>query len=88
MLSINECIILINECFEKSSIKPPINVGLLNMNLSEVDLCLDCVSNILCDEGFDENSEPNYYGIQLEIVIDFLNHIRYSIVDGIDFNWD
>ena len=51
------------------------------MSLCEVDLCLDCISSILCDEGFDENSEPNLYGLQLENVIDYLSHIRFSIVD-------
>lgn len=88
MLKQNECIELINECFLKSNISPPVNIGSPYMSLSEVDLCLDCVSNILCNEGFEESSEPNGYGLKLEIVIDYLSRIRFSMVDGIEFVWN
>lgn len=88
MLNKNECISLIRECFKKSEISPPENVGIPNMSLSQVDLCLDCVANILCNEGFEEDSKPNSYGLKLENVIDYLSHIRFSIIDGIDFVWE
>jgi len=87
LLNINECILMIKECLKKRNIELTVNLGLPNMNLCEVDLCIDCVSSVLCDEGFNDNYEPNTYGLQLEEVIDYLNHIRYSIVDGVEFAW-
>jgi len=87
LLNINECILMIKECLKKRNIELTVNLGLPNMNLCEVDLCIDCVYSVLCDEGFNDNYEPNAYGLQLEEVIDYLNHIRYSIVDGVEFAW-
>ncbi len=88
MLTKNECIFLINECFKKKGLSPFKNIGSPVMNLYEVDLCIDCVSNVLCDEGFSKNSKPNSYGLKLETVIDYLSRIRFSIVDKIEFVWE
>ena len=87
MLTKNECVSLIEECFRKKKISPPKNVGLSSMNLSEVDQCIDCVSDVLCNEGFDKKSNPNSYGMDLETVIDYLSRIRFSIVDKVEFAW-
>lgn len=88
MLSKNECILLIGECFRKKGVSLPKNAGSPLMNLSEVDLCIDCASDILCNEGFEKDSQPNLYGLKLETVIDYLSRIRFSIVDDIEFVWD
>lgn len=84
MLEKNECIFLISECFEKKGLRLVDNIGSPLMNLSEIDLCIECVSDILCDEGFDKKSKPNSYGLKLESVIDYLSHLRFSIVDNTD----
>jgi hypothetical protein len=88
MLSKKECILLIEECFRKKGVSPPKNAGSPLMNLHEVDLCIDYVSDVLCNEGFKKNSQPNSYGLKLETVIDYLSRIRFSIVDDIEFVWD
>lgn len=88
MLTKKECMFLIDECFRKKGLSPFQNIGSPLMNLSEVDLCIDCVSDVLCDEGFGINSKPNTYGLKLETVIDYLSRIRFSIVDKIEFIWD
>jgi len=87
MLNKDECISLIKECFTKKGVDSPENVGLPNMNLHDVDLCIDYVADSLCDEGFDEDDEPTPYGWKLEHVIDYLSRIRSSIVDGVEFIW-
>lgn len=88
MLSKNECIFLIKECFRKKGVSPLKNIGSPLMNLSEVDLCIDYVADVLCNEGFEKDSQPNSYGLKLETVIDYLPRIRFSIVDDIEFVWD
>jgi hypothetical protein len=63
---------IINGCFKKSNIHPPKSLETLKMNLDDVDICLDCDTNILCKDGLEKNDEPNAYGLVLEETIDFL----------------
>jgi len=88
MLSKKECILLIEECFRKKGVSLPERIDPINMSLSEVDECIDCVSDVLCDEGFNKYSKPNSYGLKLETVIDYLSRLRFSIVDNIEFVWE
>lgn len=84
MINKSEYINLVKDCFKKSGNLPPKSLESLQMSLADVDICIDCISNILCEEGFQKNDEPNAYGIQLEEVIDFLLNIRYLLVDSND----
>lgn len=88
MLSKIECISLIKECYQKKGLSIPENTDFTIMSLSEVDECIDCVSDVLCGEGFNKNSKPNSYGLKLETVIDYLSRIRFSRVDNIEFIWE
>ncbi len=84
MIEKNEYILLIVECFKKKGLSTFENIGSSFMNLSEIDLCIDCVSDVLCNEGFSKNDKPNLYGLKLEGVIDYLSNMRFSIVDNTD----
>jgi len=88
MLNKKECILLIEECFSKKGVSLPERIYSNNMSLSEVDECIDCVSDVLCDEGFNKHSNPNSYGLKLETVIDYLSRLRFSIVDNVEFVWE
>lgn len=59
---------------------------LLNITKSEnlasnkelLDSCLDCVSDVFCKYGLNENDEPNACGFILEDLIDYLNNLIYK----------
>ena len=72
------------ECFKKVGLSYPPKLATLEMNLEEVDRCIDVIADVLCDEGFEKDGEPNEYGLELEDAIDFLLHFRYVFVDGIE----
>lgn len=41
--------------------------------------CIDCVTNVFCKYGLQENDEPNECGYILEETIDFFNNLIYDI---------
>lgn len=72
---------MIKDCFKKLGVPYLCNIESPSVSLNDVDCCLECVANILCEEGFRSDDEPNSYGMQLESTIDFLLDIRRSIED-------
>ena len=75
-----ECNQLISECLNKHGEQVPDNLGLPSMSIIDLERCLDCVLKSFCEEGLDENSEPNPYGLKLERVIDYLNRISFFMI--------
>ncbi len=41
--------------------------------------CIDCITNVFCKYGLQENDEPNECGYILEETIDFFNNLIYDI---------
>ena len=80
MIEKKGCITLINECLRKKHIDFLVNREIDSMKLTEIDLCIECVADVLCDEGFDKKDNPNSYGLELESVIDYLLNLRFIII--------
>jgi|GEM_PF-3850317 len=57
-----------------------IKFGNVHLQISKKDIeeILDYVGNELSTKGFDENDEPNGYGLRLELLIDKLSKIFYN----------
>jgi len=73
---------ILEECFTKEQKTPPKSLKALDMNLEEISYCVDdVIADVLCREGFEENWEPNEYGLELEEAIDFFNHFRFVLDD-------
>jgi hypothetical protein len=41
-----------------------------------IGFLLNCLTDELCDKGFNNDFEPNEYGLDLEALIDFTNNLR------------
>lgn len=41
--------------------------------------CIDCITNVFCKYGLQENDEPNECGYILQETIDFFNNLIYDI---------
>ena len=70
---------LIIECFKTTKQVPPETLKSLELNLEQVDYCIDIVSDVLCMKGIGRDWEPNSYGLKLEDAIDFLLHFSYVL---------
>jgi hypothetical protein len=74
----NDYIEVINDCISLSNSEEKflsITYGQLCTDKTLVEKCIDCVSDILCIEGFDENYNITENGKKLEDTIDFLSNI-------------
>lgn len=75
---------IINDCIIKTksdSNSITVDESMLQTDIMIIDYCLECISDELARNGFDENSEPNAYGLILEDVIGCLLDFRYRIED-------
>ena len=74
---------IINDCYRKYNTgKPFANISEeeLKSNLELIDTCIDCVANVLCDNGFrDSDWEPSEHGLELEDTIGYLLRLRYAL---------
>ena len=72
---------IINACINKENGADNIFITkeMLNGDLKIIDYCLDFISDELALKGFDDNSEPNEYGIALEEVVGYLLDFRYRL---------
>lgn len=49
-----------------------------NCTKNEYQELMNLVAIELCDKGFDDTSEPTSYGLELEKIIDQLNHLIWQ----------
>lgn len=73
---------IINESIERHEGKNKntyVSLEELKQNKEIIEKYQEYISDDFCELGLNDDSEPNSYGLLMEDIIDFLNHLLYEL---------